>query len=75
MGEIHGMCEADIEDLAFSSRHRGKPALPVGHECLSTVWIKRVGTRLLGRIRVMLWVIVRSSGAADEGGEGMALKI
>jgi len=41
MGKIHGMVEATIEDLAFSNRPQGKPALPVGRECLSTGWIKK----------------------------------
>jgi len=35
------MVEATIEDLAFSSRHRGKPALPAGRECLSTEEFKK----------------------------------
>ena len=41
------MVEATIEDLAFSSRPQGKPAPPAGRECLSTEWIKKIGTRLL----------------------------
>ncbi len=41
------MVEADIEDLAFSSRHQGKPTLPVGHDCLSTGFMRENGTRLL----------------------------
>ena len=47
VGKIHGMVEATIEDLAFSSRHQGKPAKPAGRECLSTDWIKKRGTHLL----------------------------
>ncbi len=35
------MVEATIEDLAFSSRPQGKPASPVGRECLSTEGIKK----------------------------------
>ena len=41
------MVEANIEDLAFSSRHQGKPALPAGHECLSTRLMRENGTHLL----------------------------
>jgi hypothetical protein len=37
------MDEATIEDLAFSSRPQGKPASPVGCECLSTEEIKKEG--------------------------------
>jgi len=69
------MVEANIEDLAFSSRHQGKPALPVGHECLSTGDISKSGTYLFGIFDVMQRFNLRSSGTADEGGEGMALKI
>ena len=47
MGKINGMVEATIEDLAFSCRPQGKPAPPVGRECLSTGWIKKNGTHLL----------------------------
>ncbi len=35
------MAEATIEDLAFSSRPRGKAALPVGRECLSMEGIRK----------------------------------
>jgi len=75
MGKIHGMVEANIEDLAFLSRPQGEPASPVGHECLSTGRIKRRCTRLLDSLKKRQRVIMRSSGTADEGGEGMALKI
>ena len=43
VGEINGMDEATIEDLAFSSRPQGKPASPAGRECLSTEGIKKEG--------------------------------
>jgi len=32
---------------SISSRHQGKPVLPVGHECLSMEFMRENGTRLL----------------------------
>ena len=49
--------------------------MPVGHECLSTGFMRENGTHLFGSLYVMKRLNMRSSGAVEEGGEGMALKI
>ena len=55
--------------------NRGKPALPVGHECLSTGFMRDIGTRLLDILYVMKRLNMRSSGGATFlGGKTCRLK-
>jgi len=70
------MVEATIEDLAFPSRPSKEHDEVMRRGCIEHAFGKEVGSGLnRGHHSSESKVNVRSSAAAEKGGEGMALKI
>jgi hypothetical protein len=71
-----GIVEATIEDLAFPSWSSKEPDEVRRRGCIEHAFGKEVGSSLnRGHPSSVPQVNMRSSAAAEKGGEGMALRI